>query len=203
MKTFLFGNAKNKTQTIVRIAIMLALTILVQYIVTQAAVGIAVPTMKQLLIGSFVNTFLFITVLFCGLIGGITVGLFTPFIGVFIAGVAQLPINIPFIAFSNALMVTAFAFVSLLLKTAQKKGVLYVVFTAIAAVLGAGVKFLFLYFVCLKWIFPLFSTEVQLTVLAITFGVTQLFTALIGGGVATALSIPLRKLSIFNAAEAE
>ena len=195
MRTFLFGNAKSKAQIIARIAVMLALTLLVQYLTGLAKI--------QLLTGSFVNMFLLVTAMLCGMIGGITVGLITPFLGYWLQ-IAVLPDFriVPFIGIANALLVAAFALITLLFKVAERKGILYIVFTVLAVVIAAAIKFLFMYFVCAKWLFLAFlPAQLAAALAGAAFGVLQLFTALIGGGVATALSIPLRKLSIFSAAE--
>jgi thiamine transporter ThiT len=199
MKTFLFGNAKSKAEIVTRIAIMLALTLLVQWLTGLAGI--------QLLTGSFVNMFIFITTLLCGLIGGITVGLITPFIGYWLGFAAAPSIAVvPIIGIANALLAAVFALLTKLFKTWESKDILYIVFTVIAVVAAAGVKFLFMYFIGAKLVLPYLLTignikQPQMEKLLEAWGFLQLFTALIGGGVATALSIPLRKLSIFSASE--
>lgn len=198
MKTFLFGNAKSKAEIVTRIAIMLALTLLVQWLTGLAGI--------QLLTGSFVNLFILITTLLCGLIGGIVVGLITPFLGYLLGFGGPVLALVPIISLANILLAAVFTLMTKLFKVAERKGVLYVVFTVIAVVAAAAVKFLFMYFVGVKLFMPYLLTigtikQPMMENLSKAWGFLQLFTALIGGGVATALSIPLRKLSIFNAAE--
>lgn len=198
MKTFLFGNAKGKAQIVARIAIMLALTLLVQWLTGLAGI--------QLLTGSFVNLFILITTLLCGLIGGIVVGLITPFLGFLLGFGGAVLALVPLISLANILLAAVFAFVSKLFKVSERHGVSYIVFTVIAVVAAAAVKFLFMYFVGAKLFMPYLLTigtikQPMMEKLSQAWGTLQLFTALIGGAAATALSIPLRKLSIFSAAE--
>lgn len=185
MNKFLFGNAKNSAMVIARIAIMLALTVLVQYLTGLAKI--------QLLTGSFVNLFLLLSAMLTGIIGGIIVGIITPFIALLV-GLNPNVVLVPFIALGNALYVVVFAFICLLFRTYSAKGWKYLLTIIVAVAVGAAVKFLFMYLVCVKAIFPLFLPEKQVVALSTAWGVLQLFTALIGGGVAVALSYPLKKL---------
>ena len=187
MNTFLFGNAKSKAEVIARIAIMAALTILVQYLTGLAGI--------QLLTGSFVNLFLLLTALLTGLVGGVVVGIITPFIGLLL-GLAPTLAVVPFIALSNAAYTVLFCLICKVLgyssqKTAWKR----IVTLVIGVVVGAVVKFFLMLFFA-QVLFPLFLGEKLVTALSKAWGVLQLFTALIGGAVAIVLSIPLKKLHL-------
>lgn len=194
-RTFLFGTAKGKTQIIARIAIMMALTVAVQYLTGLAGI--------QLLTGSFVNLFLLLSVLLCGLIGGISVGCVTPFIALAL-GLNPNILLVPFIALSNALYVAAFAFVCKLAKLSTADAVWKkIVILSAGFAIGAVIKFLFMYLICLKLLFPLFLAEAMVTKLAAAWGILQLATASIGGAVATALYFPLCKVKLICYADAE
>ncbi|MEG1528603.1 MAG: ECF transporter S component [Clostridia bacterium] len=187
MKTFLFGNAKGKTEIIVRIAIMMALTVLMQFVTGFAKI--------QLLTGSFVNLFLFLSVMLTGLVGGLCVGVVTPFIALAF-GLNPNILLVPFIALANGIMTATFALVCKLLKVESREIGWQIAIVALAIVLGATLKFLFMYFVCVKLIFPLFMADKMLKAVSVAFGVTQLFTALIGGLVATMLVYPLKRAKL-------
>lgn len=69
-RVFLFGNASGKASVIVRIAVMAAVTLIVQWLVGLSKI--------QLLTGSFVNMCLLIAAMTTGIVGGICVGIVTP-----------------------------------------------------------------------------------------------------------------------------
>ena len=62
-RVFLFGNASGKASVIVRIAVMAAVTLIVQWLVGLSKI--------QLLTGSFVNMCLLIAAMTTGIVGGI------------------------------------------------------------------------------------------------------------------------------------
>lgn len=194
MNTFLFGNAKNAAMAVARIAIMMALTVLVQYLVGLLKI--------QLMIGSFVNLFLLLSAMLTGLIGGIAVGFVTPFIGLLI-GIAPNIALVPFIAVSNAAFVTIFSLCNYWFKLQSRKTELQkIVVLVISVVISAAVKFALMYFFA-KIIVPLFAADKIVEQVATTWGVIQLFTALIGGAAATALYYPLRAAKLITPAAAE
>lgn len=190
MNTFLFGNAKNKAMVVARIGIMAALTVLVQYLTGLAGI--------QLLTGSFVNLFLLLSTLLTGIVGGMTIGVITPFIALAL-GLNPNVVLVPFIALSNAAYVVLFAVINKWLRLDaqteiwKKIGVL-----CAAVVVGAAVKFLLMFFFS-RVLFPLFLAEKMVAKLATAWGVLQLFTALIGGAVAIALYYPLKKAKLISA----
>ncbi len=197
MNKFLFGNAKNAAMAIARIAIMMALTILMQYLTGLLKI--------QLLTGSVVNLFLLLSAMLTGLIGGVAVGFITPFIAI--------PLNLnphiiaaPFIAFANAAFVAVFCLTIYLLKLKDQNVEWKRIAVLVGAIIIAAiVKFLLMYLFA-QVIFPAFFAEQlgqKLEPIKIAFGVTQLFTALMGGAVATALYYPLRAAKLITPAVTE
>jgi hypothetical protein len=145
----------------------------------------------QLVTGSFVNGVLAVTVLVAGLYSGITVALISPVLA-YLLGIAPQILTVPAIMVGNTVFVIVLHFV------AGKK-----IFRRIAAWAGAAVaKFAVLYGI-VKWLIcgvladGLLASgmlkEPMLKVLPATFGVPQLFTALIGGGVALLIAPVIRK----------
>lgn len=199
-KTFLFGSANGKAQIIARIAILMAATVVIQYLTGLIGGGI------QLLTGSFVNLFLLLSALLCGFVGGVAIGLVTPFIALAV-GLNPNIVLVPFIAFSNALLVTAFTLVCFLLKLRDCKKVWEQIAVLVSGfLLGALLKFLFMYFICVQLIFLLFvQADIlkapALTNLAAAWGIMQFATACIGGAVATSLYFPLKKVKLITYGE--
>ncbi|MEG2159504.1 MAG: hypothetical protein RRY18_06440, partial [Clostridia bacterium] len=74
-----------------------------------------------------------------------------------------------------------------------KKLVVYIFALATASV---G-KFLYMSLVS-RWLFPLFLPTAQAQKLAVMWGITQLFTALLGGAIAIGLSYPLERLHMLG-----
>ncbi|HHV74944.1 MAG TPA: ECF transporter S component [Thermoanaerobacterium sp.] len=137
---------------ITRTAILLAITIIVQFI-----------KMPQLITGSIVNAMLIISAYFVGIWSGVSIGLLTPIIA-FLVGLMGFPILIPFIMIGNTLYVVLF-------KTVKNN--------IIGMIAGAVVKFLWLA-ASVKYILAWFNVNVpQKIVAAFTF--PQLATAIIGG----------------------
>lgn len=179
-RVFLFGNASGKASVIVRIAVMAAVTLIVQWLVGLSKI--------QLLTGSFVNMCLLIAAMTTGIVGGICVGIVTPFIALGL-GLNPNVLLVPFIAVSNAVYVVIFGVVVWLLRVdsgSTKRFWYNLLVSAAAIVLAAGLKFAFLYFVGVKWIYPLLFNVKQMETISVMMG------ALIGGGAALALSYALR-----------
>ena len=155
-RVFLFGNASGKASVIVRIAVMAAVTLIVQWLVGLSKI--------QLLTGSFVNMCLLIAAMTTGIVGGICVGIVTPFIALGL-GLNPNVLLVPFIAVSNAVYVVIFGVVVWLLRVdsgSTKRFWYNLLVSAAAIVLAAGLKFAFLYFVGVKWIYPLLFNVKQM-----------------------------------------
>ena len=148
----------------------------------------------QLVTGSFVNAVLAITVLFAGLSSGITVALISPVLA-FIFGIAPQILTVPAIMVGNTVFVVALYF----LAGKDSKQLLRQI---LAGVVAAGAKFATLYATVVWLICGVLSEQLlaagtmkppMLKMLPATFGVTQLFTALIGSAVALLVAPVLRK----------
>ena len=174
-----------KIRWITETAIMLALLVTLQALTKPAG---------QLVTGSCVNAILAVTVLVAGLGSGITVALISPVLA-FLLGIALQSLTVP------AIMVGNTVFVLLLHFIAGAKGA--VLGRRIAAWLVAAVaKFVVLYLIVAKIICGLLAEPLlaagtlkqpMLTALPASFGVAQLVTALIGGGIAMLIVPLLRK----------
>ena len=174
-----------KVLWITETAVMLALLVALQAIT---------KPMGQLVTGSFVNAVLAVTVLVAGLYSGLTVALISPILA-FLLGIAPQVLTVPAIMAGNA------AYVILLYAIAgndSKK----IVRQIIAWICAASVKFAVLYSIVSWLICGVLADKLlasgmlkqpMLKALPATFGITQLFTALIGGAVALAIVPVLRK----------
>ena len=150
--------------------------------------------MGQLVTGSCVNTVLAVSVLVAGLYSGITVALISPVLA-YLLGIAPQILTVPAIMVGNTVFVIALC----LIAGKDSKKLLRQVLAWLAA---AGVKFAALYAIVVWLICGVFSQKLlatgvmkapMLKALPISFGVTQLFTALIGGAVALLIVPILRK----------
>ncbi|MEG1519945.1 MAG: hypothetical protein RR458_03070, partial [Clostridia bacterium] len=140
---------------------------------------------------------LLFTCMATGVLGGMVVGLCTPFIGMLL-GFGGMIAVVPFIAVSNAIYILVFAFLCKLLKfdiTKKVSDIVNILKGVSAVIVGAGVKFLFLYFVVLQFILPLIMAKMP-PALTVMLGITQLFTALIGGAFALAIAYPLSRTNV-------
>ena len=150
--------------------------------------------MGQLVTGSFVNAVLAVTVLVAGLYSGITVALISPILA-YLLGIAPQILTVPAIMAGNAV------FVVLLYMIAGKDS--KKILRQILAWLGAAAaKFAVLYAIVVWLICGVLAERLltagtlkqpMLKALPVSFGITQLFTALIGGAVALLIVPVLRK----------
>ena len=171
-----------KIRFITETAVMLALLIALQTLTRP---------LGQWVTGSCVNAVLAVTVLVAGLGSGITVAVISPVLA-YLLGIAPQILTVPAIMVGNAVFVLVLHFVAD--KTVVRK---------IAAWLAAAaVKFAALYAIVVWLICDVFAEKLlasgalkapMLKALPVSFGITQLFTALIGGGVALLIASTLRK----------
>ncbi|WAM36949.1 ECF transporter S component [Caldicellulosiruptor acetigenus] len=145
-------NFKVNVKLLTRTALLLALTIIVQFL-----------RMPQLITGSIVNAMLIISTGIVGILSGISIGLLTPIIAV-IVGIMGFPALIPFIMIGNILYVIFYSFLK------QK---------VIGIIIGSIIKFLWLA-VSVKYILRWFGVKVPTKIIQM-FTLPQLATALIGG----------------------
>ncbi len=175
---------KKKTLWITETAALLGLLIALQW---------ATKPLGQLVTGSCVNTVLAVSALFCGLSSGLTVALLSPLFA-YLFGIAPNLIAVPVIMAGNSLFV-------LLLAILSGKPVWQRIAAWLAA---ASVKFAAMY-ALMVWVVCGLASDFllaqgllktpMLKALPITFGITQLITALIGGGVAI-LIVPVLKKAL-------
>ena len=166
-------------------AVMLALLVALQSIT---------KPMGQLVTGSFVNAILAVTVLVAGLYSGLTVALISPILA-FLMGIAPQILTVPAIMAGNAVYVV-------LLCVIAGKDSKKIVRQIIAWITAAAAKFAVLYSIVSWLICGVLADKLlasgmlkqpMLKALPATFGITQLFTALIGGAVALLIVPVLRK----------
>ncbi len=174
-----------KVLWITETAVMLALLVSLQALT---------KSLGQLVTGSCVNTVLAVAALFAGLGSGITIALISPVLA-FLLGIAPNALTVP------AIMVGNVAYVTVLFFLADRSGK-NILRQAIAWVTAAAVKFGVLYGLVVWLICGLLSSKLlesgamkppMLKLLPASFGVTQLYTALIGGAVALVMAPMLRK----------
>lgn len=174
-----------KVLWITETAVMLALLVTLQ---------VLTKPLGQLVTGSFVNAVLAVTVLVAGLYSGITVAVISPVLA-YLLGIAPQPLTVPAIIAGNTVFVI---FLHWIAGKDHRK-----VARQIVAWLSAAVaKFATLYTIVVWLICGILSESLlasgalkapMLKTLSATFSWPQLFTALIGGGVALLIVPVLRK----------
>ena len=180
------NNMRNKKVLwVTETAVMLALLVALQAVT---------KPMGQLVTGSFVNTVLGVTALVAGLSCGITVAVISPILA-YLLGIAPQILTVPAIMVGNSVFVIALHYI------AGKESKQYL--RQILAWLSAAIaKFVTLYAIVAWVICGLLAESLMasgmlkkpmLTALPATFSWPQLFTALIGGGVALLMTPVLRK----------
>lgn len=152
------------TKKLVRTALLLSLALIFQIGFRQFA---------QPLVGPLVNMTLLLAVLIVGPISGVIIGVLTPVVA-FTLGIIGLAPLMPIIAIGNSLFVLIFYLVK---ENLNSKGEGW-----IAMILASIVKFGFLA-MAVRIMLPLFLPKVPPAVIA-TFTLPQLYTALVGGGLA-------------------
>ncbi len=174
-----------KLRYLTETAVMLALLVALQ--------ALSKP-LGQLVTGSVVNTILAITVLFAGVYSGITVSVLSPVLA-YLLGIAPQILTVPAIMVGNTVFVLILHFVA---RNDSKRILRQITAWAVAAV----AKFAALYGIVVWLICGVFADrllaagvlkEPMLQLLPATFSWPQLFTALVGGGVALLIVPVLRK----------
>lgn len=174
-----------KVLWITETAVMLALLVALQAIT---------KPMGQLVTGSFVNAVLAVAALVAGLSSGITVAVISPVLA-YLLGIAPQTLTVPAIMVGNTVFVV-------LLQTIAGKDSKKLARQIIAWAVAAAAKFAMLYGVVVWLICGVFAEGLMasgvlkapmLKALPATFSWPQLFTALIGGGIALLITPVLRK----------
>lgn len=172
------GNVKKITET----AVLLALLVVLQAVT---------KPLGQIVTGSCVNAVLAVSALAAGLWSGVAIALISPVLA-FLLGIAPNVVVVPAIMVGNTVFVLLLA---LLVKGTPAKQI-------VGWLAAAAAKFAVLYVVVAKIICGVMSESLlsagtlkppMLKALPATFGVPQLITALIGGGVALLIVPTLRK----------
>lgn len=174
-----------KLRWITETAILLALLVTLQ---------VVTKPLGQLVTGSCVNGILAVTVLLAGLSSGITVALVSPVLA-FLLGIAPQILTVPAIMAGNTVYVVVLHFLA---GSDSRKWLRQI----LAWITAAAAKFAVLYAVVVWLICGVLSEQLlssgvlkapMLKMLPATFSWPQLFTALIGGGVAVLIVPALKK----------
>ena len=147
------------------------------------------PLKQQLLTGSLVNLVLALATLLFGWSVGAAAAVASPFFAYFLGINAQIAV-VPAIAVGNLTYVLMIALVIKLLKNAKLPEI---VRNILAVAAGAVCKFIIQYLLIVKWIAPAFLPPKAQPVMAVNFGVMQLFTACIGGVLACLIGPVVKK----------
>jgi len=177
---------KKKTLWITETALMLAALVALQSLT---------KPFGQLVTGSCVNAVLAVTALVSGVYSAVVVAVFSPILA-FLLGIAPQILTVPAIMAGNLVYVVALYFIA-------GRGRISVMRRAAAWVVSAAAKFSVLYLIVVGLICGLMSESLMaagtlkapmLQALPVTFSWPQLFTALIGGGVALCVTPVIRKV---------
>lgn len=187
-------NNKITTRQIAVTAIMLALCIVSQLF----------KNLSVYITGPIINLILIITTLYCGMVCGSIIAIITPITSFFITGapvIAALPMIMPCIMVGNEILVLSIGLIKKAIiamefnlpNTAAKREVALL---APSMIIGSILKALFMSIAIVRIIIPVFGTDLPAPMVkaaSITFSVTQLTTALIGGTLACAIWPVIKK----------
>lgn len=178
------------TVVLARSGIMLALIALLQFL-GRIIGSVLLPAIgPSIIIGSLVNMTLIISVVFCTVYGAIAIGALTPVIAFAIGQLAN-PAFMPFVAIGNVILVVLVHLCLVFIKSRQD------VSLTIGVIVAAIIKWLYLSFIMVPLIFPLLGIPQQaMETLKISFGVVQLWAALIGGALAIGIVTALKKAGL-------
>lgn len=156
-----------------RTAVMLALVVVFQWLGKMLGDAIFPGVGSTILVGSLVNLVLYVTVIYCGVIGAVCVGFLTPVMALFIG---QLPVAIliPFVGLGNAILAVVFWAVNKYLKINSSAKVV----TGVVA--ASLLKFLYMGY-ALVALLPYLVTDALVTKLTAAYGWVQLVAAVVGG----------------------
>lgn len=168
---------------IIKSGMLLAIAIVAQLI------GKNIPQISQIFVGPVINLILILATFICGIWYGCAIGILTP-LTAWILGQLPTPLGpfIPFIMVGNCIFILAFG----LLRKYRVYG------RYLGVILGAFLKYIFLYLSAVKLIF-LFKINFPAPVtkmLAAAMGMPQLVTALTGGIAALLFLEVLKKRNI-------
>ncbi|MDR0943525.1 MAG: hypothetical protein LBM41_03235 [Ruminococcus sp.] len=176
---------KTKIYWIAKTAVFIALLVALQ--------GLTASLGNQLITGSLVNLVLIAAVVLGGIGTGLTVAILSPLMA-FLLGIGPNQFAlIPFIALGNVALVVIWHFIC---KAKMKNQILnYILATIVGAFVKNGVLYVGIVFIAAPLLLKLPAAGVEK--MAVTFGILQSFTALIGGAVACII-LPLLVKTIGN-----
>lgn len=179
---------KRSTINLTRLAILLALTLIIQLL------GLPQP-----LTGPMINMILFLTVILLNLKAGIVLGIITPLVALWRGQLpAILAPMVPFIILGNVLLIVVFVGCMryFRIKLEQEITLIDLVKEAAAIFFSSVVKAIFLYSTARFFVPILFGAELPAPVLFM-MATPQFITALIGGFFALAVIKFLRRVGLF------
>lgn len=157
-----------------RTAVMLALVVVFQWLGKMLGDAIFPGVGSTILVGSLVNLVLYVTVIYCGVIGAVCVGFLTPVMA-FVIGQLAFPVLMPFVGLGNAILAVVFWAVNKYLKINSSAKVV----TGVVA--ASLLKFLYMGFALVALLPSLGFNEKQVAVLSANYGWVQLVAAVVGG----------------------
>ncbi len=163
-----------KLMLLTRTAVMLACVIVFQWLGKLLGDAIFPGVGSTILVGSLVNLVLYVTTIFCGVIGAVCVGLLTPVMALVIGQLA-FPILIPFVGLGNVILVLTFWALTKYVKLPD------LATKAMGVVWGSLLKFLYMGFALVALLPVLGFNEKQVAMMSVNYGWVQLVAAIIGG----------------------
>lgn len=163
-----------KLMLLTRTAVMLACVIVFQWLGKLLGDAIFPGIGSTILVGSLVNLVLYVTTIFCGVIGAVCVGLLTPVMALVIGQLA-FPILIPFVGLGNVILVLAFWAIAKYVKIPD------LACKSLGVVGGSLLKFLYMGFALVALLPVLGFNEKQVAMMSVNYGWVQLVAAIIGG----------------------
>lgn len=163
---------------ITRSSVLIAMIVAVQAATIALA---AIPMLRQYVTGSIVNMILIVSVMAVGLPTGLCVGVFSPIFASLLGVVPgwQWPLA-PFMILGNVSLVVVWHLIG------KRSIVNKYVTRCITVGAAAAVKFFVLYFGIVQLLLHVLELQQpQINALSTTFSITQVFTAIIGGVLAT------------------
>ncbi len=165
-----------KVFIIARTGVMLALVLVLQYVGSLIGKAAFPGIGSTILVGSLVNFVLALSVFYCGIWGGLVIGMLTPVMALLIGQMGQ-PVLIPFIGIGNAL------FVAVLWASGKLPWGEWVRLVA-GLIAASAIKFCWMCFGVVSLLPVLGIPEKAIPTLTVNFGLLQLWAALIGGTLA-------------------
>lgn len=156
---------------------MLACVVVFQWLGKMLGDAVFPGVGSTILVGSLVNLVLYVTTIFCGVIGAVCVGLLTPVMALVIGQLA-FPVLIPFVGLGNVILVLVFWSLTKYVKLPD------LAIKTIGVVSGSLLKFVYMAFALtalLPLLLPADTPAKQLAMMSLMYNWPQLVAAVIGG----------------------